>query len=70
VKRRAAESGESVSAYIARVLDDSLKREAPAPAGPFRLITSGGKGAQAGFDIDRPRSIEVLEDEESWSKGS
>lgn len=70
VKRRAAESGESVSAYIARVLDDSLKREEPAPAKPFRLITSGGKGVQAGYDIDRPRAIEVSEDEEFWSRGT
>jgi hypothetical protein len=70
VKRRAAASGESVSAFIARVLDDSLKRETPVPAGPFRLITVGGAGVRSGFDLDRPRSVEVAEDEERWSKGA
>ena len=69
VKRRAAESGESVSAFIARVLDDSLKRDDTQPAGPFRLITSAGEGVTAGYDLDRPRSIDVTEDEENWSKG-
>lgn len=69
VKRRAAESGESVSAFIARVLYDSLKREEPAPARPFRLITASGNGVRSGIDPDRPRSIDVSEDEENWAKG-
>ncbi len=70
VKRRASASGLSVSAYIAKVLDDNLKREAPSPAGPFRLVTVGGRGVRPGFDLDRPRSIEASEDEERWSRGA
>ncbi len=30
---------------------------------PFRLITVGGRGPQPGLDLDRPREIEVLDDE-------
>lgn len=69
VKRRASESGESVSAFIARVLDDSLKRTEAPEADPFRLITVGGAGVQPGYDLDRPRSIDVTDDEETWSRG-
>lgn len=53
VKRRAAESGESVSAFNARVLYDSLKREEPAPARPFRAK----REQRAVRDRPRPSSL-------------
>jgi hypothetical protein len=53
----------SVSAWIARVLDDRLKRREPASAPPFRLVTAGGGGPRAGIDLDRPRELLVAEDE-------
>jgi hypothetical protein len=41
VKRRAAAEGRSVSAFIAAVLDDALKRDQrPREERPFRLVTA------------------------------
>ena len=63
VRREAAEQGLSVSAFIAKTLDDALKRrEGPAPP-PFRLVTVSGR-ARSGVDLDRPRAIDVAEDRE------
>ena len=59
VRREAAAQGVSVSAFIAKTLDDALKR----PARPFRLIAVGGDGPRPGVDLDRPRAIEVADDE-------
>ena len=44
VRRRAEEEGLSVSAFIARTLDDALKRMAPQSSPPFRLVTVKGEG--------------------------
>ena len=64
VRLEAAASGVSVSAFIAKTLDDALKRRPAAePAKPFRLITVGGDGPRPGIDLDRPRAIEVADDE-------
>ena len=64
VRREAAAQGVSVSAFIAKTLDDALKRRTPAePARPFRLIAVGGDGPRPGVDLDRPRAIEVADDE-------
>jgi hypothetical protein len=65
VRRRAAREGLSVSAFIARVLDDALKRPSASspPLPPFRLITVKGDGVHPGVDLDRPRALEVAEDE-------
>lgn len=64
VRREAAAQGVSVSAFIARTLDDALKRRAPAePPKPFRLIAAGGNGTRPSIDLDRPRAIEAAEDE-------
>jgi hypothetical protein len=71
VRRRAAREGLSVSAFIARVLDDALKRQ-PAtgpPPPPFRLITVKGEGVYPGIDLDRPRALETAEDEEFAQRG-
>lgn len=59
VRRAAAAQGISVSAYIARTLDDALKRrEAPEPP-PFRLVTVRGVRPRPGVDLDRPRALEA-----------
>ena len=67
VKRRAAEEGRSVSAFIAAILDDALKRDpAPEDERPFRLVTVGGGGTYPGVDLDRPRELLAAEDEERY----
>ncbi len=66
VRREAVARGLSVSAFIARTLDDALKRPEPTPARPFRLITVGGEGPRPGVDLDRPRKLESREDEERY----
>ena len=67
VKRRAAAEGRSVSAYIAGVLDDAIKRDVqPKENRPFRLVTVGGGGPYPGVDLDRPRELLVAEDEERY----
>lgn len=66
VRREAAARGLSVSAFIAKTLDDALKRPEPTQARPFRLITVGGEGPRPGVDLDRPRELESREDEERY----
>ena len=63
VRREAADQGLSVSAFIAKTLDDALKRQEPQDPPPFRLITVRGGRPPSGVDLDRPRSIEIYEDE-------
>jgi hypothetical protein len=67
VKQRAAAEGRSLSAFIAGVLDDAIKRGVePKGARPFRLVTVGGGGAYPGVDLDRPRELLVAEDVERY----
>jgi plasmid stability protein len=68
VRRRAAEEGTSVSAFIAAVLDDALKRSKPQKKQAFRLVTVGGTGVRRGIDLDRPRQLEVDEDVALWQR--
>ena len=63
VRREAMARGLSVCAFIARMLDDALKRPEPTRAKPFRLITVGGEGPRPGVDLDRPRELESRDDE-------
>ena len=71
VRRKAAEQGSSVSAFIARVLDDALKRTDEAPAPPFRLVTAGEGGVYPGIDLDKPRTLLVGADEAAYgSRGN
>ena len=67
VKRRAASEGRSVSAFIAAVLDDAMKRDPrPSEERPFRLVAVGGGGPYPEVDLDRPREQMVAEDEEQF----
>jgi hypothetical protein len=67
VRRLAAAEGRSVSAFIARVLDDAVKRgQRPAEAPPFRLVVVGGGGPYPGVDLDRPRELMVADDEQQY----
>jgi hypothetical protein len=68
IRRRAAEEGLSVSAFIAKSLDDMLKQESPAPSPPFKLVTVKGKGPAPGVDLDRPRAVETADDETRLGK--
>ena len=70
VRRRAASEGLSVSAFIARILDDALKRPEVSPSPPFRLVTVGGEGTYPDVDLDRPRTLLVAEDEARYRSGS
>ena len=63
VRSQAAEDGLSVSAFIARMLDDGLKKRTPQPVPPFQLVTVGEKGVRPDVDLDRPRALLAEEDE-------
>ena len=54
----------SVSTFIARTLDDALKRMAPRSSPPFRLVTVKGEGLHPEIELDRPRAL-VAEDDEA-----
>ena len=60
----------SVSAFIARVLDDALKRTDEAPTPPFRLVTAGEGGIYPGIDLDKPRTLLVADDEAAYGSQS
>lgn len=54
VRRRAAEQGMSVSAFIESLVRAGLHAPSPvASAPPFRLVTTGAAGLQPGVDLDR-----------------
>ena len=63
---RCQSRGISVSTFIAKTLDDALKRrEAPEPP-PFRLVTMRGVHTRPGVDLDRPRALDVQDDEAGY----
>ena len=66
VRREAGARSLSVSAFIARIVDEALKRPKPTQARPFRLITVGGNGPLPGVDLDRPRDLETCDDEDRY----
>jgi hypothetical protein len=67
VRRKAAAEGLTVSAFIAKTLDDALKRTAVSAARPFRLVTVKGEGPLPGIDLDRPRTLDIEEDQNRYS---
>ena len=69
--RRAAEAcGISASAFIAKTLDDALKRRKTPEPPPFRLVTVRGVHTHPGVDLDRPRALDVQDDEAGYGRGS
>lgn len=67
VKRAAGERRQSVSGFIAGVLDDALKRgDEREQEPPFRLVRVGGGGPREGIDLDQPRTLMVAEDEDRY----
>lgn len=69
--RRAAEArGISVSAFIAKTLDDALKRRETEESPPFRLVTVRGVHARPGVDLDRPRTLDTQDDEARFRRAS
>ena len=69
VRRAATARGLSVSAFISRTLDDALKRREPAEPLPFRLVTVRGVRPRPGLDLDRPRALDVQDDEAQFTRG-
>ena len=63
VWRAAAAQGISMSSFIARTLDDAMKRREPAEHPPFQLVTVRGVRPRAGGDLDRPRALDAREDQ-------
>ena len=63
VRRAATAQQLSVSAFIAKVLDDALKQRAPSEPPAFRLVTTSGTRVRPGVDLDRPRSADTEDDE-------
>ena len=68
VRREAAARGVSVSAFIAKTLDDSLKQRERAEAPPFRLVTVRGVRPRPGVDLDRPRALDAEDDEARYGQ--
>ena len=63
VRRAAAAQKLSVSAFVAKVLNDVLKQRVPSEPPPFRLVTTPGVRVRPGVDLDRPRSLDTEDDE-------
>ena len=57
-----------MSAFIARVLDDALKRTEPQEQPPFRLVTVRGR-PRLGVDLDRTRALDAEDDEARFAHG-
>ncbi len=70
VRREADALGISVSAFIARTLDDALKRRETSEAPPFVLVTVRGVHARPRVDLDRPRALDAQDDEARYGRGS
>ncbi len=69
VRRAAKARGISVSAFIAKTLDDALKRRERSEPPPFRLVTVRGVHARPGVDLDRQRALDAQDDEVRFGHG-
>ena len=68
--RHAAEAqGISISAFIAKTLDNELNRGETSEALPFRLVTVRGSRPRFGVNLDRPREIEMWDDVARYGDG-
>ena len=70
IRRAAAARKLSVSAFIAKTMDDALTRREPAEVPPFQLVTVRGSRPRTGVDLDRPRALDVQDDEAQFAHGS
>ncbi len=69
--RRAAEArGISVSPFIAKTLDDALKRREPTEPPLFQLVTVSGVHTRPGINLDQPRALDAQIDEARFDHGS
>ena len=64
VRREAAAEGISVNAFIVKTLDDALKLSDPSETPLFRLATVRDVQLRPGVNLDRPRAIDVQDDED------
>ncbi len=53
----------SVSTLVAKTLSDAIKRVEPSHVPPFNLVTVSGTKARPGLDLDRPLTLDIMEDE-------
>ena len=68
VRREASARGVSVSAFIAKTLDDALKQRECAEPPPFRLVTVRGVRPRPGVDLDRPRALDAEDDKAQYGR--
>lgn len=68
LKRRAAESGDTLSGAIESLVRLALAAESARPQRQFELITFGRGGARPGVDLDRTSELLVAEDVEVYRK--
>ena len=69
VRRAAAASGLSVSAFISQTLVEALNRAEPSEQPPFELITVPGVHPLPDVDLDRPRALDARDDESRFMSG-
>jgi len=62
-KRRASESGVTLSVLLADALRIHLAQKPSSAAEPFRLHTVAGKLVHPELDLDRTSALETLDDE-------
>ena len=70
IRRAAAARKLSVSAFIAKTMDDALTRREPTEVLPFKLVTVRGSRPRTGFDLDKPRTLDAQDDEARFAHRS
>lgn len=62
-RRRAAETGRSLTAFVADAIRETLaRRRRDSDRAPVRLSTQGGSGLQPGVDLDDSAALQDLID--------
>jgi hypothetical protein len=66
-RARARREGMSLSAFVARAIEEHLARQpVKTKAPPFRLVTVGGGGPRPGVDLDKISELLVSDDENAY----